>query len=288
MSGIEVEVRDETRLAPRLARLARHVLAEAAPRLEEITGLVTPTVTYRLVTPRVWRSEVVAYVDRGLRQALAGSEVSARERAEAEYKVASWRKAMARSWPLFEAMTLTDADGRPQTLIAPRALHHTGVRRSRLALRRMLVHECVHHAQIFASQGAVVPPRLSVRRFACDDRAVPALFEGHAEWAERLHTLESFASLPPADALHRSWRYRLHQHINRELPRRGQRHTVPPPDPGDRALDPREDGARFVTAALAGVGGDVAKFNLVWRDRCLAPTDDEIRQPEAWLLRVGL
>lgn len=288
MNGIEVEVRDETRLNPRLARLARQVLTEAAPRLEEITGLATPTITYRLVTPRVWRDEVVDYVHRSVQQAFLGSEVSAREQAEAEYKVASWRKAMARSWPLYEAMTVTDLDGRPQTLIAPRALHHTGIRRSRLGLRRMLVHECVHHAQILASQGTVVPPRMSVRRYACDDRAVPVLFEGHAEWAERVYSLESFGALPPADTLHRSWRYRLHQRINRELARRAQQHTAPPPDPDAPALDPREDGARFVTAAVAGADGDVARFNKVWHDRSLAPTDDEIRQPEAWLLRVGL
>ncbi len=123
MSGVEVEVRDESPCAPRLARLAQEVLVEAAPRLEEITGLVMPSVTFRLVTAWVWRAEVVAYVDRSVRHALAYSEVFARERAEAEDKVASWRKAMARSWPLFEARTLTAADGRSQTLIAPRALH---------------------------------------------------------------------------------------------------------------------------------------------------------------------
>ncbi|WP_030660288.1 hypothetical protein [Streptomyces rimosus] len=188
MSGIEVNVHDETGRARRLAQQVRQVLAEAAPRLEEITGLATPTVTFRLVTPRVWRMEVVAYVERGIQQAFAGSEVYERERAEAAHKVDAWRRKLALTWPLQEGMTLTGPDGRPQTLIAPRALHHTGVRRDRTALLRLLVHECVHHGQVFASQGAVVPPRLSVRRYAYDDRAVPVLFEGHAEWAERHYT----------------------------------------------------------------------------------------------------
>ncbi|KAA6214999.1 hypothetical protein CP973_39005 [Streptomyces albofaciens JCM 4342] len=285
MSGIEVSVRDETGRAGRLARLVRQVLAEAAPRLEEITGLATPTVTFRLVTPRAWRAEVVAYVERGVQQAFAGSEVSERERAEAAQKVESWRKTVAWTWPMQEGMTLTDPGGQPQTLIAPRALHHTGLRRDRPALHRFLVHECVHHGQILASQGAVVPPRLSVRRYAFDDRAVPVLFEGHAEWAERRYTSETFGGPTATDVLRRSWRYRLHQRHLHEHTRRAQPPTsAEPPGP---VLDPRADGARFVAAAVAGIG-DLARFNKVWHDRSLVPTDDEIHQPEAWLRRVGL
>ncbi|MEU7260635.1 hypothetical protein AB0B21_33225 [Streptomyces rimosus] len=45
-----------------------------------------------------------------------------------------------------------------------------------------------------------------MRRFPCDDRAVPALFEGHAEWAERRYTAETFGDLPAVGALRRSWR----------------------------------------------------------------------------------
>ncbi|MFH8405326.1 hypothetical protein ACH4FX_11220 [Streptomyces sp. NPDC018019] len=287
MSGIEVEVRDETGRARRLARQIRQVLTEAAPRLEEITGLATPTVTFRLVTPRTWRREVVAYVERGVQQAFAGSEVYERERAEAAHKVESWRRRTALTWPLQEGMTLTDPDGRPQTLIAPRALHHTGIRRDRLALHRFLVHECVHHGQVLASQGAVVPPRLSVRRYAFDDRAVPVLFEGHAEWAERHYTSETFGGPSAENVLRRSWRYRLHQRLCREQNRRAQQHTPAPPEPSGTALDPRDDGARFVAAAVAGVG-DIARFNKVWHELCLVPTDEEIHQPEAWLRRVGL
>ncbi|GCD35698.1 hypothetical protein OEIGOIKO_03444 [Streptomyces chrestomyceticus JCM 4735] len=287
MSGIEVNVRDETGWSGRLARLVRQVLAEAAPRLEEITGLATPTVTFRLVTPRVWRKEVVAYVERGVQQAFAGSEVYERERAEAAQKVASWRRKAAWTWPLQEGMTLTDPGGRPQTLIAPRALHHTGLRPDRLALHRFLVHECVHHGQILTSQGAVVPPRLSVRRYACDDRAVPALFEGHAEWAERRYTSETFGGPPAANVLRRSWRYRLHLRIIRAQDRHAQQHTTTAAEPPGAALDPRDDGARFVAAAMAGLG-DVARFNKVWHDLSLVPTAEEITQPEAWLRRVGL
>ncbi|MFH8411096.1 hypothetical protein ACH4FX_40960 [Streptomyces sp. NPDC018019] len=286
MSGIEVEVRDETGRARRLAWQARQMLAEAAPRLEEITGLTTPTVVFRLVTPRTWRKEVVAYVERGIQQAFAGSEVYERERLEAAHKVESWRRRTALTWPLQEGMTLTGPDGQPQTLIAPRALHHTGFRRERTALHRLLVHECVHHGQILASQGAVVPPRLSVRRYAFDDRAVPVLLEGHAEWAERHYTAEVFGALPSTDQLRSSWRYRLHQRLLREDIRRAQRHTPAPPEPSSPALDPRDVGARFVAAAVAGVG-DVARFNKVWHELCLVPTAEEIQQPEAWLRRVG-
>ncbi|WP_030660291.1 zinc-dependent metalloprotease [Streptomyces rimosus] len=96
-----------------------------------------------------------------------------------------------------------------------------------------------------------------------------------------------FGVLPSAARLHRSWRYRLHQQLCREQDRRAQQHTQAATEPPGPPLDPRVDGARFVAAAVAGVG-DVARFNKVWHDLSLVPTDEEIHQPEAWLRRVGL
>ena len=59
-----VEVRDETGTNGALATTVTDTLTAAIPVIEKVTELPLPRCTFRLVTPRVWRSEVRAYVRR--------------------------------------------------------------------------------------------------------------------------------------------------------------------------------------------------------------------------------
>lgn len=295
-----IEVRDETRINGRLARHIERILADAAPAIEHITELPLPTLVFRLLTPWAYSQEITAYVDRQLKHSLAGTPVSPREQAEADHCREKWRRQTGWTWMMSNGMTVTTADGQPQTLIAPRALHHTGLRHTRQGLPRFITHESIHHAQMAFSHGAVVPVPMRVRHHPHDDRAVRPVMEGHADWAEVQISSAIFGTLEE-ETLRRSWRWhqqkRLLPRINRfntirAHVRAGQPIPPPPPKPtakpqqNPRAIEIHTRGQEFVEATIAHAGA--GRWNKLWTSPDLVPTADELTEPHDWLRRVGL
>ncbi|MFE7116044.1 hypothetical protein ACFU99_11560 [Streptomyces sp. NPDC057654] len=280
----QCEARDETRYNKGLSRRIQQILDEDAPALDAVTQLRPPVSVYRLLTPSAWRREVDAYIVRAIERGFGGVGPSAREQAEADQLRRTLRQMTAHLWLQYEYMTVTTAGNEPQTLLAPRALHHTGLRRSPQALRRLILTVHLHHGQIAASSGTALPLALRVRRSRYDNRAVQHLMSGHAAWA--LGQLPDAPAGPP-HPLRRSVRHRFQTEWDRQRQRRalaaaGQQE--PPPDPGPL---PEEAGEKFVAAAIAGAPS-IERFNEVWTRLELMPTVDELDDAQQWLRRVGL
>ncbi|MDW6057872.1 zinc-dependent metalloprotease [Streptomyces sp. FXJ1.4098] len=177
--------------------------------------------------------------------------------------------------------------GEPQTIIAPRALHHTGLRYASNQLYRLVVHESVHHWQIATSRGAVMPVPFLRRDIEVSHQSLVQLWEGHAHWVvqEVARRLFGQDKRPAAQALRRSWRYRRQIELMRWLARRAHGDDVLGQAEG-RLHQIRGQGLRWVEAAIEGAGG-VGPFNKVWHDPWYAPTADEVTNPERWFSRVG-
>ncbi|MBZ3906547.1 zinc-dependent metalloprotease [Streptomyces griseiscabiei] len=303
-----IEVLDETGRAPRLADEISTILHTALPTVKAITRMNPPEVIrIRLVSPRVWRTETSAYIERKVSGSFARSVPSEPEKAEARQLQHMYRASMAVSWIMCNARTVTDPAGEPQTLIAPRALHHTGLRHHPGALYRMVVHESVHQVQMATSRGTVVPIPFLPRDLDTPERAVVQLMEGHAEWAaqQTAHRLRDQA--PTADGpLRRSFRYRRQDALIRRLARwavdgaqslaETETETpapAPAPAPalvvGNGGLEDigqalHRDGIRFVEAAVEALGVDT--FNRIWHTPDLVPLAGELTAPERWFSRA--
>ncbi len=299
-----VEVRDETGTNGALATTVTDTLTAAIPVIEKVTELPLPRCTFRLVTPRVWRSEVRAYVRRSLQGAMDISPPTLEDARQAGRTQKRWRSKVRWRWPLMNGMTITTLDGVPETLICPRALHHTGLTKTFSGLPRFVIHEGVHQAQIHYSAGRVVPPRLSPRPDPTEDRMVDALAEGHADWAEILVTYHLSGQQFPQEetartSLHTPIRQGLLYARNRTAVRWEQaRHGTTPPPPASRdelrayllrrsqPAHPVGPEFMFVQETMPPSCGDL--WNFVWTNRDLVPTRAEFEDPPMWRQRVGL
>lgn len=297
-------MRDETRSSPELAERIACVLSDAVPVIEAITGLPLRQCTVRILKPARWRAEVRGFVGRGVARALADSPATAEEQQRAELMRVHWRVTTRWAWPLLPPMTITHPDGEPETIITADAVRHAGLDRTRWGLERTVIHEAVHHAQIRASRGVVVPPPSSVRPRLFSDRAAPALMEGHAAWAE-LHASHHLLGHWPEEEMRRisihsaarQWLVYARARVGGRWTawRSGEPAPVPPPRDQRRAAFQRDQPAlltpepwlRFVQDTVSGVG-DLGAWNLVWSDPALVPTDQEIHAPDTWLKRVGI
>ncbi|MGW0708926.1 hypothetical protein ACWD4G_23755 [Streptomyces sp. NPDC002643] len=282
------DVVNETRGHAGLADEIEQILRDTASLIQEATDLPCPSLVFRLLTARAWRAEIRAWATRSLEEDLAQARLTGPETDQVRGRLAAWAATALRlGWPMTPGLTITDHYGEPRTLITPQALHHTGVRYDRTALIRFVVHAGVHHAQITA--GALLPPPIRAGARVLDDSATRALMEGHAAWAEQkvAGAFFGFCREHRPREVPRSWRYRQHARV---LPR-FQR-------PADltslmcaRAADPTAptcgNGVSFVQAAIE-VAGSVVPFNRIWTDPSLAPTCQEIANPEAWFSRVSI
>ncbi|MFM9493688.1 zinc-dependent metalloprotease [Streptomyces galilaeus] len=177
-------------------------------------------------------------------------------------------------WPMMMAntMDLDSSDGRSQTILAPRALHHGGLLADEQCLVQMAAHELVHHAQDEARGGTVLRTFFPQHRgFTLGGRL--AMVEGHAHWVDQQVTTRLFGQ--PVDAhqrARRSWRHRLHSAM-----------------PGIRRFGPGRDsyvqGAQLIEHAVAAGGTDLV--NRVWKDTSLLPSQEEITDPDAWIRRIA-
>ncbi|MFD3590495.1 zinc-dependent metalloprotease [Streptomyces sp. NPDC058683] len=268
-------VLDDTRRHPELSELLSSILHTVAPIVRETTGLALPAeVLYRLTTPTEWRDATRLNRHRILARDIADQTLTPEEISAVRglLKITSFVPVLV--WPLVVAQTMEAADGQVETVIAPRALHHSGFLANAKCLTAMTAHELVHHAQFEARRGLVWETYAPDRR-GMDRRGLGAstVMEGHATWTDQQTTARLFeAPVNHRELAKRSWRYRLHAGF-----------------PGVRRLGPRPDsyeqGARLITHAVNAQSVDVV--NQVWRDTSLLPTAKEIAAPDTWAQRLA-
>ncbi|MFD8339866.1 zinc-dependent metalloprotease [Streptomyces solisilvae] len=281
-----IDVLDETGRERQLAAQITGMLEDTAELVTEITALTPPPVLrVRLLSPAAWRAEAMAYLRREIEGRFADSAPSPQEDAEARKAERLYRAGTVATWWMQPGKTVLDSAGRPQTLITPKALHHTGLRYASHELYRFALHESVHQWQIATSRGAVMPPPILKRDPTQPDRALMHLVEGHAEWVVQQVAGRLFGpDRTPADQLRRSWRYRRQTAIIQWLAR-----MVAQPGALEQAADQmeriRSEGLCWVESVVEGIG--VIPFSKVWEDQWCLPTTDEITNVELWFHRVG-
>lgn len=271
MTPTRFTVLDTTQGHDDLAVQISTILHEVAPTVNEITGLPLPAeVRYRLLTPRDWRNEFRQNQHRILVRDIADLELEQKEIDAARRVVKAMGFIPVLTWPLMPATTHAGADGKRETIIAPKTLHHSGVLADEPALYQVIAHELVHHLQAAARNGAVWKTFFPRKREMPPRSAAPFL-EGHADWADRQVTTRLFGT--PADhrQARKSWRYRLHNAL-----------------PGIRRLGPSraayEQGSHLIAHAVDAHGTDLV--NQVWKDVTFLPTEEEIADPGAWIRRL--
>ncbi|MEV5778579.1 hypothetical protein AB0L49_46575 [Streptomyces antimycoticus] len=148
-----IDVLDETAREHQLADQITGMLTDTAELVSDITALTPPPVLrFRLMSPAAWRAESMAYMDRQTEASFARLAPFPEEEAQSRDADRAYRAATLASWWMVEeGRTMLDSAGQPQTLIAPRALHHTGLRHDSHRLFRSIVHEAVHQWQIASS-----------------------------------------------------------------------------------------------------------------------------------------
>ncbi|MFJ3673419.1 zinc-dependent metalloprotease [Streptomyces sp. NPDC090106] len=271
MTQTRFTVLDDTRRHPDLAEQINQILRRVAPMVAQTVDLALPLeVRFRLVTPRTWRQATRANGHRILARDIAELELT-----EAEIKgiqnaltITSFFPVLV--WPLVMGSTMTAADGRQETIIAPRALHHCGLLVDKPALHKLIAHELVHQIQAEAHSGTTWTTFFPHKR-GMSERGALTVEEGHATWADRQVTTRLFGT--PADARQapKSRRYRAHHAFP------GARHF----GPGEAAY---EQGARLIARAVAAGGTDLV--NQIWKDPIFLPTAEETADPDTWVGRI--
>lgn len=298
-----MDVPDETGRAAVLAARISKTLTIQAPAISQISGLPLPRVRFRLLTPAGWRSAARDYVDRALDRPFIESPATATEQQAVDAKRRAWRSRIRWQWPLMPGMTITTLDGDPETLVCPEAIAHMGLWDTTWALERCVVHEAVHHAQTYASGGAVVPPATFQRNAPSPPRAVIELMEGHAQYVEILLTRQRLGEETWSSACNELRRVSTYTAVRARLMHvrniasmtwhwARTAGAVPLHLPGERfsrdqpavLLDRPQ--LTFIAHTIQAAGTDT--WNKVWTNLDLVPTPDEINDPATWLKRVGL
>jgi len=275
------QVRQETDWCEQLAHQIEETAEQVIPVLEEVTGLsVGPSPLIRLVNPTVWADDHAAQAARFLARDIADfpstPEVIETLTTRAQEKDAEMR----RIWPLVAGATIDNADGIPQVLIMPEALHHLGFEEPEIY--KLLAHELCHVAQIIVGDGALL---LAYHTKARAERGlsdvVPAyLGSGHSRWADLQVTTRLLGREVSEHTGRQSERVRQLIHDARA------RHEADPtrtPGPSKAAY---QDGARWVAAVVAQTGS-TDLINRAWKDMTLLPTMPEIGDPPAWVRRAA-
>ena len=275
------QVRQEIDGCEQLARQIGEIAQRVIPVLEEVTALsVGPSPLIRLVTPTVWADDHAAQAARFLARDIADfpstPEVIATLTERAKEKDAEMRLI----WPLVAGATIDDADGIPQVLIIPEALHHLGFEEPEIY--KVLAHELCHVAQILAGDGALL---LAYHTNARAERGlsdvVPAyLGSGHSRWADLLVTTRLLGREVNEDTGRQSetfWK------VVQTAKARYEADPTRSPGPSGAAY---QDGASWVAAAVEQTGG-TDLVNRAWKDMALLPTMPEIGDPDAWVRRAA-
>ena len=263
----KVDVRDETRRSATMRREIERLLKEVTGPLKAITDLKLPAVTVRLVTPVAWRAEVRGYGERQPQHTAA--TLPGKPTTSDHWHGYAW------TWEQRPGITLTTADGMPQTLVVPRALQLT-ITRSPRGLHRFLAQEATRQAQIHRSRGAAAP----TAPWAPHHRQVHTLVTGHAIWAQRgisaaVHDTPMTVTTARSSLL--SLRHAYFRARNTHLPVH---------EPTEEQLRTIEAAVFFVERTVDRIGVDLWN-RTVWRNLTRAPTDEQLRDPDAWLRAVG-
>ncbi|WP_326681595.1 zinc-dependent metalloprotease [Streptomyces sp. NBC_01237] len=245
-------------------------LAEAAPMVRDVTKLGLPRATYDLRDRSGW----VAEYGRRAR--------GAAERDSAHYELSRFHKQLAsgmprvatriadRAWTLADPEPVVDSQYKPTILISVDALEHQGVLENPAALTERLIRSLAHLAQITASRGVVVPPRIWPPHASHPSRPAHRLMDGHAQWVVDAVAPSLLGQPDERRRLKPSARHRRQAFLTQLF------------DCGRTERRARQ-GARFVAQAIAGSGH--AEFNAVWRNAGLVPTERELARPDEWLGR---
>lgn len=274
MTRCEIQIRYEVGWRYRWVReRVRQVAGEVAPVVEQVTGLpLPPRAVVRLVTIAEYGEESVSNMQRGLEKDLEDfDDVDA----DALRRwVAARRRLIPVHWVVSRAETVISAEGLPEVLLPPGGARRAGALGE--LLYETLAHELTHLVQWQASQcgdgrlfrlrGTGVPAAHGVA-----DLALDGVMEGHAYWVQDQVTAKLLGHVPQRGRM--SWLYRR------------LRKTSAPVR--DVMAEPGTCGEDFV-ARVHNVTGGTAVLDRVWRTPTLAPTCQEITEPDAWLARLGL
>lgn len=247
----------------------RQVVREVAPVVEHVSGLpLPPQVVIRLVMIPLYGAESVAHLQRGVAADLRDFEDVD---ADALHRwLATHRRLSSVLWAFSRAVTVITAEGQPEVLLPPGGARRAGALGD--VLYETLAHELTHLAQwqsaqrgdgrLFRVRGTGVPAAHGVA-----DLALGEVMEGHASWVQDQVTTKLLGGPPQRGRT--SWLYRR---LRSKVSDHGQVFAT---------------GEDFVTH-VHDVTGGTAVLDRIWRNPALAPTQQEITNPDAWLTRQGL
>ena len=271
-----IEVRDETGRNEDIAQRIRHMLAEAAPLVEKLNPLPLPSrVRFRLVWPHRFREACYQDSVSASRRDRGELELTADQIRDMEAVLAGLRDEYKLLW-LVQGMVTRFVDAsrtETETLIAPRALEHSGIRHDDPYLFKLTVHELVHHQQLPTLKDARWPtffPEIGPLK----GRAFDYVLEGQASCVDAQATTIVYGAPVVSTARDLStpfFKQHWARHDVQELTAR---------------LRPSYDvGAAFVdyVAAHHGMGA----VNRVWEAPHLLPSLKEVTLPFAWLDRTA-
>lgn len=239
-----INVRDETGSHADFAAHATDVLTAVRPLIEDVTALPLPSCTFRLLDPNQYQAVYTDYLHRTIEREFTDYPATPEESRTA----AAIRK--DRATAPAPCQTLTTPDGRPETLFVPELMSGDLLYGPSVDLERLFAHEAVHHAQIMASAGIVVPPGFQIRDGPAPDQRPAELMEGHANWTE-LYVRYHLVGYWPPDIF-----------MTRET--------------------------YFVEVTARAINCETGTWNTIWTDPDRVPTATEIEDPASWLRRVGL
>lgn len=248
---------------------------EVGPVVEQVTGLsLPPRPVLRLVTIAAYGAESLRHAQRRAEQDLHDSDLQGVDTASLHRWLAAQRRLSGVHWVASRAETVISPAGLPEVLLPPGGARRAGALGE--LLYETLAHELTHLAQWQASQrgdgqlfrlrGTGVPAAHGVA-----DLALAAVMEGHAHWVQNQVTAKLLGHPPRRDRT--TWLYR---HL---------RTKTAPVTAGMKQAATR--GEEFV-ARVHHVTGGTAVLDRIWRTPTLAPTCQEITEPDAWLSRQGL
>ncbi|MFE4829898.1 zinc-dependent metalloprotease [Streptomyces sp. NPDC056672] len=255
------------------ARRIEEIVEETAPVVEAVTELPLPGVVVRLLKAEKWIKEHTVLDRQRLDAEKKELDPGPLEVQAARAQIKAVRKAIGVSWILTGGQAVETSLGQPQLLVMPETLQHAGRLDDPDVLCALVSHELTHLAQHRASGGSIFTLRQTFfpHLRGIEGRDYAFLMEGHATWAAQEVTRKLRGrEVPLGETSDKaSW---VFKRVVAKLPDRR------------RTLEVYEEAGHVVERAVGALGA--TRFNRLWQDPDLVPTERETSRPDAWIERL--
>lgn len=289
-------IRPETDGYPELVERVEEIADRVVPALEDVIQLpVGPAPLIRLVSPDTLVTEVIGDQRRAVHRDIAAFGLGEDEAGVLEQKLASREEWLGEFWMFASGYTLDNVEGRPEILMVPDAIHHSGMREP--GLTQTLAMELCHVARHRAGQGALhrVHDSPCPVRHGCLPGAYPAFaISGFGAWAASEVALRLLGDpvVPGQTGYEGSEYTQALGALDRRVQEQGivqpGTDTVWLPAWSDFPIPPPvvyEEGARWAAEVVRSTGG-VELLNRMWAHPAIFPALAEIADSKLWVDRA--